>query len=70
MKLQDILNENNFHSLLEGMLEPDTARPPKEKGSDAIKVCGYFVHGHWRRRWKPSVRKLKLVHDHGHRRSA
>ena len=51
MRLSDVLGHENVKVFLENMLEPDTARPPREKGADAIKVNGYVVHGHWRRRW-------------------
>ena len=52
MKLRDLLGHNNVGQMLEEMLEPDTVKPPREKGPDAIKVNGYVVHGHWRRRWR------------------
>lgn len=60
MKLRDLLTEVNFRNLLEDMLEPESKKPPNEKGSDAIRVEGYFVRGHWRRRWHPG-HQLKLV---------
>jgi len=58
MKIEDFLGEHpglrgQLKNLLDEMIDPDTARPPKEKGADAIAVHGYFVRGHWRKRWYP-----------------
>jgi hypothetical protein len=63
VKLQELLNERDLRAALEGMLDPLSAQPPKEKGRDAILVHGYFVHGHWRRRVfsPPSTRRLRLL---------
>lgn len=60
MKLSDLLGHSNVGQMLEDMLEPETPKPPREKGADAIKVNGYIVHGHWRRRWRPSVVETKI----------
>lgn len=68
MRLSEVLGEKDLRAVLEEMEQPTTARPPKEKGGDAIKVTGYFVHGHWRRRWYPiKKQKLKLVTNDGRR---
>jgi len=58
MKIEDFLGENlnlrgQLKTLLDEMIEPSTARPPKDKGADAIAVHGYLVRGHWRKRWYP-----------------
>ena len=53
MKLIDIINERELGTVLNDLLEPETRRPPNAKGPDAIKVMGYVVHGHWRKRWHP-----------------
>jgi len=62
MKLREIMSEKNWTDLIEEMLEPKTKQPPKDKGADAIRVEGYVVHGHWRKRWFPmngAVRRKK-----------
>jgi hypothetical protein len=58
MKIEHFLGEHpglrgQLRSLLDEMIDPETARPPKAKGADAIAVHGYFVRGHWRKRWYP-----------------
>ena len=58
MRIADFLEEHptlhgQLRGLLDEMVEPDTLRPPQTKGKDAIVVHGYFVRGHWRRRWYP-----------------
>ena len=65
MKLEELLGERNLRATVEELLLPDTVRPPKAKGSDAIKVTGYIVHGHWRRRWYPPPR---LMSKNGHKK--
>ena len=62
MKLEELLGERNLRAAVEELLLPDTVRPPKAKGPDAIKVTGYIVHGHWRRRWYP------VANGNGHHR--
>jgi hypothetical protein len=63
MKLADIMSETNWKNILEEMLAPKTSRPPNDKGADAIRVDGYVVHGHWRKRAFPvrMSRKLRRV---------
>ena len=63
MKIEDFLGERphlhgQLRSLLDEMIDPETARPPKAKGADAIPVHGYFVRGHWRKRWYPTPKHL------------
>lgn len=58
MKITDFLDEHadmrgKLRELLDDMVDPETRRPPQAKGKDAILVHGYFVRGHWRRRWYP-----------------
>jgi len=50
MRLDELLGEEDLRTALEQLLKPETARPPKQKGTDAVKVSGYLVHSHWRRR--------------------
>jgi hypothetical protein len=61
MKLKDIMDEHNWKQILNEMLEPKTKFAPKEKGPDAIRVDGYVVHGHWRKRGIPLARRLRRV---------
>jgi hypothetical protein len=68
MRLSDVLGEKDLRAVLEEMEQPTTARPPKEKGADAIKVTGYFVHGHWRRHWYPTKKRLRLVTVNGRKK--
>jgi hypothetical protein len=70
MKIEDFLVEHpglrgQLKNLLDEMIDPETARPPKEKGADAIVVHGYFVRGHWRKRWFPPPR---LHSTNGHKK--
>jgi hypothetical protein len=63
MKIVDFLGEHpnlrgQLKNLLDEMIDPETAKPPSEKGADAIAVHGYFVRGHWRKRWYPPPRAL------------
>jgi hypothetical protein len=63
MKIEDFLGEHpalrgQLKNLLDEMIDPETTRPPKDKGSDAIAVHGYFVRGHWRKRWFPPPRLI------------
>jgi len=63
MKIEDFLSEHpnlrgHLKGLLDDMIEPDTTRPPKDKGANAIAVHGYVVRGHWRKRWYPPPRAL------------
>jgi hypothetical protein len=58
MKIEDFLGEHpglrgQLKGFLDAMIDPETARPPKAKGTDAIAVHGYLVKGHWRKRWYP-----------------
>lgn len=50
MKLDILLGEKNLRAAVEELLAPYTSTAPAEKGPNAIKVSGYVVHGHWRRR--------------------
>lgn len=69
MKLRDLLGNANFQDLLNDMLDPTTSKPPREKGADAIKVGGFVVHGHWRRRWHPRVDEYQPQHRGRRRRT-
>lgn len=52
MKLVDLLGETgDIRKAIEELMDPTTVRAPQEKGPDAIRVTGYVVRGHWRRRW-------------------
>lgn len=67
MKIEAFLGDHpglrgTLKTLLDEMIEPETTRPPKDKGADAIAVHGYFVRGHWRKRWYP------LTNGHHRRR--
>lgn len=71
MRLSDILSETDLRAALEAIEEP-VGGPPREKGSDAIKVHGYLVRGHWRRHWYPPQkravkppRRIRLVTSSG-----
>jgi hypothetical protein len=57
MRLREVLDSQNFATMLMDMVEPSTAKPPPEKGADAILVRGYVVHGFWRKRWHPYAPK-------------
>jgi len=59
MKIRDIIDDRHLGIILGEMLDPPTSRPPRAKGADAIKVEGYFVQGHWRRRWHPNVVSMR-----------
>jgi hypothetical protein len=61
MKLRDIMSEANWTKIIEEMLEPKSKRPPNDKGPDAIRVEGYVVHGHWRKRGIPRQVRLRRV---------
>ena len=58
-KLKDIIDEKALQLIIEEFAEPASTKPPKEKGADAIKVGGYFVHGHWRKRGVSRRRRLR-----------
>ena len=53
MKIIDVLaQQGDVRKFIEDLMDPSTLRAPTEKGPNAIRVTGYIVHGHWRRRWQ------------------
>lgn len=62
MKIVDVLGgSGDIRKVIEELMDPTTIRAPNEKGPDAIRVTGYIVRGHWRRRWIHNVNGPKPV---------
>ena len=61
MRLTDLMEHQDLRTAIEEMFEPPSARAHPSKGPNAIKVHGYIVQGHWRRRTMPQRHRLRLV---------
>lgn len=63
MKISSFIEDDDLRGILDE-LSQISARPPRSKGSNAIKVNAYIVRSHWRRRYHPNVIPIHKHYKH------